>query len=265
MNLITNASEAIGEAPGAITLSTGVARLRRGRPGPQPAGREAAAGPLRLRRGGRHRLRHGRGDPAAHLRPVLHHQVHRPRAGPGRRCSGSCAATAGALFVDSAPGRGTHDPRAVPAGGRAGGRRAPPSPAARRRGRGGGAAAQGLVLLVDDEEIVRESSGRAARVPGLHRRHGGGRGGGRGGHAPAGGEIDAVLLDLTMPRMDGAAALDRILEIRPGRPRDPVQRLRRARRHGSAWPGGWRGSCAKPYDLDDLRVHGVPGAAAPVS
>ena len=55
--------------------------LRRGRPGRQPRRREAAARRLRLPRSGRHRLRHGRRDQAAALRPVLHDQVHRPRAG----------------------------------------------------------------------------------------------------------------------------------------------------------------------------------------
>ena len=46
---------------------------------PDAARRRPAGGDLRLPRGERHRLRHGRRHPLADLRPLLHHQVHRPR------------------------------------------------------------------------------------------------------------------------------------------------------------------------------------------
>ena len=107
MNLITNASDAIGERGGVITVATGVVEVgaadlqasRRTRPA-------ACAGDVRLPRGLGHRLRDGPGDPGADLRSLLHHQAHRPRAGAGRgarhraraprRRSGSTASPAGA-------------------------------------------------------------------------------------------------------------------------------------------------------------------------
>jgi CheY-like chemotaxis protein len=66
-----------------------------------------------------------------------------------------------------------------------------------------------------------------------------------------GGEIDVVLLDLTMPRMDGAATLDRILEIRPEARvilcsgyDEPDLRERMA--------GRLAGFLAKPFDLGKM-------------
>ena len=123
MNLITNASEAIGGEPGVITLSTGVAGLRRLLPGPEPSRRDAACRALRLPRGGGHRLRDGRADAEADVRSVLHHEVHRPRA----RHGGGARDRAGPPRRDPArqrPGEGGHDPGAVPRGrGGAGSRR----------------------------------------------------------------------------------------------------------------------------------------------
>jgi PAS domain S-box-containing protein len=55
MNLVVNACEAIGEGGGSIAIRTG------------------------------RRLRNGRGDAHAELRPLLYHQIHRPRVGAPRR------------------------------------------------------------------------------------------------------------------------------------------------------------------------------------
>ncbi len=90
MNLILNAVEATGERPGVVRVSTGVREIRPiGKPLALPS-RFAAAGNLCLHRSERRRLRHERDREVADLRPVLHHQVHRPRPGPGGG-AGDCA------------------------------------------------------------------------------------------------------------------------------------------------------------------------------
>ncbi len=65
LNLVSNAAEAIGEESGRITGGFG------------PGGGGCVRG------GDRHRLRHGSGGAGPHVRPVLHHEIHRPRIGAG--------------------------------------------------------------------------------------------------------------------------------------------------------------------------------------
>ena len=93
MNLVINASEAIGERSGVITISTGAMECDAEYLRETYLRREPAAGTVRHPGGVRHRQRHGRDDAEPHLRAVLHHQVHRPRPGPVRRARASCAAT----------------------------------------------------------------------------------------------------------------------------------------------------------------------------
>ena len=96
MNLVINAAEAIGARGGAVTVATGSREVRAGDAALwRASGRPLAPGPLRLPRGARRRTGDRPGDRRPHLRAVLHHQVHRPRASAWPRCSGSCAATTG--------------------------------------------------------------------------------------------------------------------------------------------------------------------------
>ena len=145
MNLITNASDALGDAPGTITLRTGLADGRRGR--------RSRTRRLRVPRGDRHRLRHGQQHAAAHLRPVLLDQVHRARPGP-RGGHGHRGEPSGPHPDPHRAGRGDHLPRAVSC--RRGQRRRRAAPASGRRTGAG----RGTVLVVEDEEGVREVVGR---------------------------------------------------------------------------------------------------------
>ena len=80
MNLITNASDALGDESGVIAVRTGVMDADRRQLADALGGEALARGALCLRRGRRHRCRHGRGDGGTDLRPLLHDQVHRSRS-----------------------------------------------------------------------------------------------------------------------------------------------------------------------------------------
>ncbi len=85
LNLITNASEAIGDEPGTIEVTTGVDRGRSLVARGVPAVRRLVGRALRLLRGRRQRARDGRDDAGEDLRAVLLDEVHRPGARARRR------------------------------------------------------------------------------------------------------------------------------------------------------------------------------------
>ena len=266
MNLITNASEALGDRPGEITLSTGVqdydeAALSRSRLAERPpAGRfvyfEVADTGCGMDEQTQERLFEpffttkftGRGlGMAAVLGIVRGHQ--------------------GAIFVDSAPGQGTRVRVLFPVADAAEGQ------AAATPIDGGQATApqsdwpplHGTVLVVDDDEGVRElcretlqdfglavltaADGRQAVQLFRERTD----------------QIDCVLLDLSMPGMDGLAALREMRRVMPAvkvilsSGYDESDALRQFAGEGLA------GFLQKPYQLDSLyrRLAQVlaPGAA----
>ncbi len=214
MNLITNASEAIGDRPGAITLATGVAdfeatALARTRLAEAPpAGRYVFIEVT---------------DTGAGMDEETQGRVFEPFfstkfSGRGLGMAvvlGVVRGHGGALFVDSAPGQGTTitallDARsAQPAEGVERAAPAAPAPSEPR-------ALEGTVLLVDDEDLVRSVVRQLLEHMGLSVL------------AASDGQegvelfrrnaerIDCVLLDLSMPRMDGLAALREMTRIRPG-------------------------------------------------
>ena len=83
INLITNASDAIGEAEGVITIATGIVEIGPPEPGARSSAPPLPRGTYAFHRSRRHRHRDGLGDEVPHLRPLLHHEADGPRVGTG--------------------------------------------------------------------------------------------------------------------------------------------------------------------------------------
>ncbi len=206
MNLITNAAEAIGDDVGTITLATAVVRC---------AG-DLTAGPMRGLAAGDY-VRVAVADSGDGMDEGTRRRIFEPFfttkfTGRGlglAAVQGIVRGHHGALWVDSTPGVGTTFTVYLPA-------MAAPvpgpdrvaHPAAQARG-------TGTVLVVDDEEAVRGLAERALT-----------RGGYRvllakdGAEAvtvfvDAATEIDVVVLDLTMPVMDGREVLEALRRVDP--------------------------------------------------
>ena len=223
-----------------------------GRRRPRPPGGGRPAGPVRAAERGRHRPRHPGGDPRPHLRAVLHHQGagqgHRAGPGPGPRHRQP------ARRLD----RGRFDPRPrgpvrrLPAAGRRNGARA----RAQAR-RFGDSPARGrterpfTVMLVDDEPMIRtlgrtilEDQGYRVLLAAdgeeaveAYRREPG--------------RVDLVILDLTMPRLNGRDACRQLVQI------DPNVRVLLSSGYapdtaGAVQEPGVKGFVAKPYRPADL-------------
>ena len=213
MNLLTNASEAIGDKPGVITLRTGVEEcdatsLRRSRLDEKPAPGTYAYIEV---------SDSGCGMDAETQQRLFDPFFTTKFTGRGLGMSavlGIVRGHKGTILVDSAPGRGTtvrvlfpacevgvEAPDGVP-GGRAPGQRIP--------------ALSGPVLVVDDEEAVRRLCLEyVERHLGVH-----GIGAANGEEAlrifaERADEISVVLLDLTMPQLDGVATFRRLKDVRP--------------------------------------------------
>ena len=139
--------EACGESDGVIHVHT---RLVRPTPtsSPRPSSHRRQTPGSSSFDGVRQRLRHVGGDAAVHLRPVLHHEVHRSGAGPGGGAGyrpGSPGDTQGA----QAPGQGTtfevYFPRSIR------------EPVANHPVSLRGGSTKGTVLVVDDEDAGQET------------------------------------------------------------------------------------------------------------
>ncbi|MHB8901371.1 MAG: response regulator [Thermoguttaceae bacterium] len=208
MNLVVNASEAIGDRAGTITISTGTTQVDRDRPAADTRGESLAEGSyvcLEV-------SDTGCGMDRATLGKIFDLFYSTKFAGRGLGLAtvyGIVRAHKGAIQVSSEPGEGSVFRVIVPA---AGSPTNPQEPAAVESVR---VRCSGTVLVVDDEEIVREGTaalfqctgfrvltadhGRAALE--VYRRH----------HA----EIDCVVLDLTMPEMNGTEVFEEMRRIDP--------------------------------------------------
>jgi len=157
----------------------------------------------------------------------------------------------GAIFVESSPGRGTSIRIVFPA---FEGRRAENcAPASVRTAEAGSPAVRGKVLVVDDEEIVRmvcRDMVETLGLPVLTAVDGRDAVDIFSRHAE---EIAVVILDLSMPNMDGMSAFQELVRIKPGvkvilsSGYDESDSIKRLSGQGLA------GFIQKPYSLNNLR------------
>ncbi len=209
MNLVINGAEAVGNSPGAVTVSTGLEDLS----AQAIAGMTFAEG-LKPGRYVSLEVRDtGCGMDAATLARIFDPFFTTKFTGRGLGLAavlGIVRGHGGAVNVRSSPGRGTTFQVLLPvASGKAVAKRAAAAPVS------GGAA---TILVVDDEELVRRSARMALERYGYHVLL-----------AEDGKravevlekpefEISAVLLDMTMPGMSGEQTFQAIRDIRPALP-----------------------------------------------
>jgi two-component system cell cycle sensor histidine kinase/response regulator CckA len=160
----------------------------------------------------------------------------------------------GAILLDSFAGKGTTIRVLFPAAGVAPdaagpAEAAPADVAAAVPGMG-----NGTILIVDDEEMVLQPCAAMVEYMGftvltaadgdeaveMVRRHGA--------------SIRAIILDLTMPKLDGAGALERILRIEPGAQVILSSGYDEAEATGRVAKERLAGFIRKPYHLEQLRT-----------
>ncbi|OAI38663.1 hypothetical protein AYO38_02010 [bacterium SCGC AG-212-C10] len=110
-----------------------------------------------------------------------------------------------------------------------------------------------MVLLVDDDDSVRMVTARALKLFGFDVLQASDGADGVERYREHADEIVCVLMDLTMPRLDGAAAFDLICQRRPDARvilMSGYSENDAAERFGDR---GLAGFIEKPYDLSSLR------------
>jgi signal transduction histidine kinase/CheY-like chemotaxis protein len=251
LNLVANASEALGEAGGEVRIRTGTRSAGEGELPLDPgAGRRAGACVFLEVSDS------GRGLDVELRDRIFEPFVSSKAAGRGLGLAtvrGIVERHRGAIRVDTAPGRGTTFCILLPCSARR------PADAAEAPALRPLAPPGGTVLLVDDDAAVCEVAREFLT-----------RGGFRvltaasGGEAvarvrEAGASIDAVVLDLVLPDLSGEQTFLRLRDLRPGLPvvlasgYDPEQAAERFSARGLA------GFVRKPYAAEDL-LRGVHGA-----
>jgi CheY-like chemotaxis protein len=251
MNLITNASEAIGEGAGTITLSTGLlscdeAYLTRSR-------LEEKAPPgdyvyVEVRD-------NGCGMDAETVQRVFDPFFTTKFTGRGLGMSavlGIVRGHRGALMVDSVQGRGTTVRVLLPASG------APtiqePRGQAPAKKTSVDPSPTGTILVVDDEPTVREICAEYAEQLGYRALSAADGKGALALYREHGHDIACVLLDLTMPQMDGLSTFRELRRMRPDvkvilcSGYDEQDAVRRFAREGLS------GFLHKPYLLHELEA-----------
>ena len=210
MNLITNASDALGEASGTVTLETGTVTADRAMLASTYLDEQLPPGEY---------VYLDVGDTGSGMDQATAARMFEPFfttkfTGRGLGLAavlGIVRGHRGAIAVDSAPGEGTRCRVLLPASARKAQASIPATGAPLDRG-------AGLVLLVDDEEAVRALARRVLERSGYEvieaengeealrhvERHGS--------------ALRAVVLDLTMPGQGGEVTLQRLRERRPDLP-----------------------------------------------
>jgi len=246
MNLITNASEAVGEKPGVVTLTTNEMSCDR-------EYLEALSPGASLREGRYVYLEvadTGSGMDEATLRRIFDPFFSTKFAGRGlglAAVQGIVRGHRGAIKVYSVPGRGTTFQVLFPA-----------ADGFAEAASAGGEAAQewtgrGTILLVDDEPQVRTVAGRMLRHLGFEvvEAADGVEALARFREIPAG--IACVVLDLSMPRMGGEEAFRELRRIR-GDVRVVLSSGYSEQEITQRFAGkGHAGFVQKPYSLGNLR------------
>jgi len=206
MNLVTNASEAIGDCEGLITLTTSLQTLKEEALAQHFQGQEIRPGAY---------VAFEVKDTGCGMGPEVLAKLFEPFfttkfSGRGLGLSairGIIKAHRGGIRIDSEPGKGSTFRLYFPAS-------AAPAAQAPEAGVGPIKASQGTILVAEDEPTIRMSTAEMLQNLGYEvleasdgvyavecfRTHSQ--------------EISAVLLDLTMPRMDGREALREILKLR---------------------------------------------------
>jgi nitrogen-specific signal transduction histidine kinase len=204
MNLVTNASDAIGDRDGVVTVSTGVIDADRADPdgpgdGPEP-GRYVALAVADTGHGMTDEVRAKAFDPFFTTK----------FAGRGlglAAVQGIVRGHGGAIRVASRPGEGSTFTVLLPAAEERPPRPVPEPPAAPGR--------QRLVLVVEDEENIRTFARKVLELAGfVVELAADGRAGVEAFRARPD-AFAAVLLDLTMPHLDGTAVVRELRQLRP--------------------------------------------------
>ena len=247
MNLITNASEAIGENPGAIVVSSGVLDCDGSYLAQSRIDEKALPGRY---------LNLDVTDTGTGMTEDVIARMFDPffstkSTGRGLGMSavlGIVRGHGGAIMIDSVVGEGTTVRVLLPASGSLpDDDETGPSESFRR------SAGSGTLLVVDDEEEVRELAMEFAAEIGLHALCAANGEEALGLFREHKEEIACVLLDLTMPKMDGVETFARLRQIR-----SDVRVLLSSgydeqeviQRHALT---GLAGFIQKPYRLDQLR------------
>jgi PAS domain S-box-containing protein len=209
MNLVLNASEALGDKGGAITVRTGCAQVTREYLARVKFNEQAPEGDYVFV----DVSDNGCGMDAATQAKIFDPFFTTKFTGRGLGLAavlGIVRGHKGVIQVYSEPGRGTTFKVFFPALGEPATPPAPVLPVAATRKN------SGTVLLMDDEDTVRRVAERILTSSGYQvvAARDGEEGVTFFREAPA--RFDVVLLDLTMPRMNGEEALRQLREIRPG-------------------------------------------------
>jgi PAS domain S-box-containing protein len=256
MNLLTNASDALGDADGTIAVTTDVVRPAPGDLAGYVAGDDLPAGDyVRVRVSDT-----GSGMDAATRARIFDPFFTTKFTGRGLGLAaviGIVRGHGGGIRVDSAPGRGTSFSLLFPA---AGGPVSALPAAAEAPVRG---AAGRVALVVDDDAGVRAVAARSLRHAGFEVYEA------ADGHeavavfAPRADRVDLVVLDLVMPGMGGEETLRALQALRPDVRVLMSSGYTEEDAMGRFAGAGVAGFVQKPYTAADLMAHAVTVAELP--
>jgi PAS domain S-box-containing protein len=208
MNLVINASESLGEGSGSVRVSTGIVRVDTAYLAAHQLSSELTEGAyvgLEVT------------DTGFGMTPEVRDRIFDPFfttkfAGRGLGLAavlGIVRGHRGAMAIESEPGRGSTFRVLLPA------LTVPAEPEPPAPQLAGGWRGQGTALVVDDEPSVRNTAQQMLSALGFEVVTASDGAEGVIAFASAPDRFVLVLLDLTMPRLDGAAVLSKLREIRP--------------------------------------------------